>query len=326
MAPSQGPSKSILKTSLPSTFAAISAEQLTPHRPSLSQEEQDKYLQGRPGASSRHLDIALQHAQQIQAQKDAEEMILDRTVELLAIPASSSADPALPSAEEAQAFKSAVASFRPSDYDNYIMERNYEDFCGYGLCPRKNRKETINSKGQTFHFKYGAKGSGPGGRGRSMDIVPREKLEKWCSDECAERALFIRVQLAEEPVWERRAGDIQGLRILLLEEARAKRQKQPKAESSSAAEVTAEMENLKIQDPDRSRELAMERGDKTSVFRDGRVEIQIKEKEHGSGSSATAPQRRPEDASGGSIEGYVPQNIGNKRSTQEDEGDLLDQI
>ncbi|KAJ5890201.1 hypothetical protein N7504_011011 [Penicillium tannophilum] len=325
MAPSQGPPKSILKTSLPSAYAAVNAEQPAPHHSSLSQEEQDRYLQGRPGANARHLDIALQHAQQIQAQKDAEEMILDRTVELLAIPASSSADPASPSPEEARTFKSALVSFRPTDYDNYIMERNYEDLCGYGLCPRKNRKESANARGQTFHFKYGVKGSGPGGRGRSMDIVPREKLEKWCSDECAERALFIRVQLAEEPVWERRASDTRSMRILLLEEARAKRQKQPKAESSSAVEVTADMENLTIQDPDRSRELALERGDNTVIHRDGRVDIQINEKEHGSGPSASAPQWRPEDALGGSIEGHVPKELGKKRPTQ-DEGDLLDQI
>ncbi|KAJ5915949.1 hypothetical protein N7454_010856 [Penicillium verhagenii] len=326
MAPLQGPSKSILKTSIPSAFAAVNAEQPTTYHPTLSQEQQDKYLQARPGATARHLDIALQHAQHIQSQKDVEEMILDRTVELLAIPASSSADPASPSAEDAQAFKSALVPFRPTDYDNYIMERNYEELCGYGLCPQKNRKETINARGQTFHFKYGTKGSGPGGRGRSMDIVSRDKLEKWCSDECAERALFIRVQLAEEPVWERRAADTRAISILLLEEARAKRQRQPKAESSSAAEVTAEMEKLGIHDPNRSRELALERGDITPIHRDGRVDINIKEKEPGSGLAVSAPQRRPEDALGGSIEGYVPHDQGNKRPAREDEGDLLDQI
>jgi hypothetical protein len=85
------------------------------------------------------------------------------------------------------------------------------------------------------------------------------------------------------------------------------------------------MENLKIHDPDRSRELALERGDNTVINRDGRVDIQINEKELGSGPSASAPQWRPEDALGGSIEGHVPQELGSKRSTQ-DEGDLLDQI
>lgn len=168
-----------------------------------------------------------------------------------------------------------------------------------------------------------------------MDIVSREKLEKWCSDECAERALFIRVQLAEEPVWERRADDMSVLNILLLEEARARREKQPQpqpqsqGESSSSAAVVAGMKDLKIQDPQRSRELAMERGDNAPATRDGRVDVTIKEKEHGPESSAAAPRMRPEDAMGGSIEGYVPQEQRDKRSSEqhpEDEGDLLDQI
>ncbi|KAJ5273052.1 hypothetical protein N7478_008177 [Penicillium angulare] len=342
MAPSQGPSKSALKTSLPSAYAAVNAEQPqtdTNTYLSPSQAEQEKYLQGRPKATPHHLGIALQHAHQIQAQKDAEGMILDRTVELLALPADSSADPAAPSTEDVQIFKSALTAFRPTDYDNYITERNYENLCGYGLCPRENRKAVANAKGQgqTFHFKYGAKGSGPGGRGRSMDIISREKLEKWCSDECAERALFIRVQLAEEPVWERRADDMSVLNILLLEEARARRENQPRAqqsqgESSSAAAVAAGIKDLKIQDPQRSRDLAMERGDNAPAIRDGRVEVTIKEKEYGpeSSASASAPRLRPEDAMGGSIEGYVPQGQRDKRSAEdqhpEDEGDLLDQI
>ncbi|KAJ5569751.1 uncharacterized protein N7459_009181 [Penicillium hispanicum] len=332
MATQQSPSKSALKTSLPSAFAAVNAEQPPAPYPLPSQEDQDKYLQGRPGATPRHLGIALQHAHQIQAQKDAEDMILDRTIELLAIPASPSADPAAPSAEEAQTFKSALVPFRPSDYDNLIMERNNEDLCGYGLCPRNHRKED-NPKGSAFRFKWGAKGSGPGGRGRTMDIVPREKIEKWCSDKCAERALFIRVQLAEEPVWERRADDTRATNLLLLEEARSKRQRRPGESSapatsalqSSEADLTTEMKNLKIQDTERSRELALERGDTSASLRQGRIDVQIKENDHGPESSVVAPQMRPEDATGGSIEGYIPQERRDKNPADHD-GDLLDQI
>ena len=328
MATPPAPAKSTLKTSLPSAFAAVSAEQ--PPAPSSlpSQEEQDKYLQGRPGANARHLGIALQHAHQIQAQKQAEEMILDRTIELLALPASPSANPTNPSAPDVLALKSALSVFRPSDYDNLVMERNYDDLCGYGLCPRKNRKQG-DFKGDTFHFKWGAKGSGPGGRGRSMDIVSRENLEKWCSDECAERALFIRVQLAEEPIWERRAGDTRGSNIVLLEEARARQHRSKskgKGKAPETASVVAGLEKLEIRDPGRSRELAVERGDSTVAFRDGRVDVSVKENEHAAQSSASAPVQRPEDLVGGSIEGYVPQGKREKDSTEKDEPDLLDQI
>lgn len=332
MSTQPGSSKSPLKTSLPSAYAAANAEQSSPY-PLPSQEEQDKYLNNRPGANTRHLGIALQHAQQIQAQKDAEGMILDRIIELLAIPSSSSADPASPSPQDAQLFKSALYPFRPSDYDNLIAERNSDALCGYVLCPRKNRSDA-NAKGGSFRFKYGAKGSGPGGRGRSVDIVSSENLGKWCSDECAERALYIRVQLSESPVWERRADDTGGKNIELLEEGRAKQKRHAGASASASAshvstheaDVTAGIMNLNLQDTGRSQELARERGDTGLTSRQGRVDVQIKEKAHGPQSSARAPQLQPEDATGGSIEGYVPQGRREKESTAQDEVDMLDQI
>ncbi len=60
---------------------------------------------------------------------------------------------------------------------------------------------------------------------RNRKVVPREKLEMWCSDQCAERALYLRVQLAEEPVlWERRAVDSLTKPPELLEEAPCRRE------------------------------------------------------------------------------------------------------
>lgn len=324
MATHQSPSRSALKTSLPSAYAAVNAEQLVGSSHLPSEEEQDKYLSGRPRATPQHLGVALQHAHQIQTQKDAENMILDRIIDLLSLPSSPSADPAAPSAADSHAFKSALLIFRTGDYDSLIMERNNEGLCGYGLCPRGYRNE--RGRNQTFQFRWGAKGSGPGGRGRNMDIVPREKVEKWCSDECAERALFLRVQLTEQPVWERRASEGRVTSIELLEEARAKRPKRRTEGSTSAAAVAADLNKLNIQDPERAQELAMERGDTSLPFRGGRVNVQIKEKEQSSTSSASAPQWRPEDAKGGSIEGYVPKDRRDKDAMDIDQGDLLDQI
>lgn len=324
MATRESPSISNLKTSLPSAFAAVNAEQLIDSPLHPSQEEQEQYLSGRPRATSQHLSVALQHAHQIQAQKDAENMILDRIIELLLLPSSSSADPAAPSAADAHAFKSALLLFRTGDYDSLILERNNEGTCGYGLCPREYRKE--RGQNQSFQFKWGAKGSGPGGRGRSMDIVPRGKLEKWCSEECAERAMFIRVQLTEQPVWERRACEGHNTSIELLEEARAKRPKRRTENAMSASAVAAGLKNLNIQDPERARELARERGDANLPFRGVRVDVQIKEKERNSTPSASAPEWRPEDAKGGSIEGYVPKDRRDEDAMDIDQGDLLDQI
>lgn len=327
--------KSQLKTSLPSAFAAANAEQSSPQSSPYSvpsHEEQEKYLSGRPAATARHLGIALQHAQQIQAQKNAEEMILDRIIELLGIPSSPSADPATPSQQDAQLFKSALYPFRPSDYDSLMTERNNEDLCGYALCPRENRKDDAAKSG-SFRFKYGAKGSGPGGRGRSVDIVPRENLERWCSDECAERALYIRVQLGENPVWERRADDTRGKNIQLLEEGRAKQKQKAVGPAvpltindHGEADVTTGIENLQIGGAERSQELALERGDTNLASRQGRLNVTIQEKEVGPDSSIKAPERRPEDVDGGSIEGHVPQEWRKNEPARQDEGDVLDQI
>ncbi|KAI2787553.1 hypothetical protein POX_f07924 [Penicillium oxalicum] len=323
MASQQRSSTSALTTSLPSAYAA-NADQLVNPSPLPSEEEQEKFLSGRPRATPQHLGIALQHAHQIQAQKDTETMILDRIIELLELPSSPNADPAAPSPADAKAFKSAMTIFRASDYDSLIMERNNEGNCGYTLCPREHRPE--RGRNQLFQFKWGAKGSGPGGRGRSMDIVPRDKLQKWCSEACAERALFIRVQLTESPVWERRAGEGRSAAIELLEEARAKRPRRRTDAAPSATSVAADLGKMKIQDPQRAHELAVERGDANLPYHGGRMDVQIKENERSHTSSASAPQWRPEDAKGGSIEGYVPQDRRDHDEMDLDHGDLLEQI
>ncbi|KAJ5542310.1 hypothetical protein N7535_004730 [Penicillium sp. DV-2018c] len=312
-----------LKTSLPKTYAAVNAQQPRPSYTHPSEEEQDKFLKSRPGATQQHLEIALEHARQIQSQKEAEDVILDGILELLELPSSSTADPATPSQEDTIKFKTLLAPFRPSDYDNLILERNFEDSCGYTLCSRKHRKQK-NGPGGGFQFKYGLKGSGPGGRGRSVEIVPQEQIEKWCSDACAERALFIRVQLSEKPVWERRAGDTRGKAILLLEEARAKRLVAP-APTSSVSSVLSDLQGMGLGTPDRSRELAMERGD-SSRRPDGRVNVDIRENERGSQQAARAPQIRPEDANGGSIEGYMPRGQREESVDEDGDRDMLDQI
>ncbi|KAH8424509.1 Rtr1/RPAP2 family protein phosphatase [Aspergillus melleus] len=321
--------QSILKTSLPSAHRAAapktppaqSTTRRAPSKPKASHQAKTQ-SQGKPGTDPRHLAIALQHAHRIQAQKDTEALILDRILELATFPPSPSADPASPSAEDVQTFKSALVPFQPADYDNLILERNIEGLCGYTLCPREHRKDDFKG---TFRIKWGAKGSGPGGHGRDMNIVPREKMEMWCSDECAERAMYIRVQLAEEPVWERRADDARGKNFALLEEGRAAQRGKGKAKATvnevagqldnlhmdpeqSGNDVAEDIAQLSIRDDARSRELAMERGDSASLSQAGRVEVHIREKETGSHGNVTAPEMRPGDDKGGSIEGYMPKD------------------
>ncbi|PWY73686.1 hypothetical protein BO70DRAFT_341706 [Aspergillus heteromorphus CBS 117.55] len=309
----------ILKTSLPSMHAASAAStgpskpaaprRAPPSAPGSQSQQQTGFLPNRPDADPRHVAIALHHAHQIQAQKDTETLILDRILELVTLPSSPSADPAAPSPEDARAFKSALVPFQPADYDNLLLERKIEGLCGYGLCPRPHRQEDARG---TYRITWGAKGSGPGGRGRDMNIVPKEKLEMWCSDECAERAMYIRVQLAEEPVWERRADDARGQDLLLLEEGRARSQQgkgkgKMRSSATSSSDMANDIARLSVRDDNRSRELALERGDAHPALYTGRVGINVQENYNAQG-PATAPQMRPGDETGGSIEGYVPQD------------------
>ncbi|PLB34991.1 Rtr1/RPAP2 family protein phosphatase [Aspergillus candidus] len=335
--------KPTVRNSLPATHAASTASapkpkptnnaSRAPAKPSTSQGP------NQTSSDPRHLAIALHHAHRIQSQKDTEALILDHILDLITLPSSPTADPAAPSPTDAHALKSALVPFQPSDYDNLIQERNIEGHCGYPLCPRPHRTENASSTGAngSYRITWGAKGSGPGGRGRSMNIVPRESLEKWCSDDCAERALYIRVQLAAEPVWERRAADVAGgQEILLLEEGRAAQSGQVNGKGKgrstdnppSVRNVTGQLENLSmdvdsvgrepadvagdmarlsVRDEGRAaRALAMERGDSVEgTWGDGRVGVCVRENDLG-GAAAVAPRMGPGDDRGGSIEGYVP--------------------
>lgn len=297
---------------------------------------QSQNYKARPGTDPRHLAIALHHAHRIQAQKEAEALILDRILELVTFPPSLSADPASPSSEDAKAFKVALRPFQPSDYDNLILERNIEGLCGYGLCPREHRKEDPKAKNRIV---WGPKGSGPGGRGREMKIVPREKLEMWCSEECAERAMYVKVQLQEQPVWERSARDGRERDFSLLEEARAVKQQKggdkTKKSPVTVGKVAHQLGNLQLDGGHVTnhnlRDLALERGDSNPALSAGRVNIQLVEKEHVSRERITAPKLSPEDQTGGSVEGYVPKERRDKHSARdededEDQEDILDLI
>ena len=339
------PPKSILKTSLPSAHAAWaplaeasdstskpvveSRHAAAPPDHHHRHQVTEKY-KSRPGTDPRHLAVALHHAHRIQAQKDTESLILDRILELVQFPASIDADPAAPSEEDARAFKTSLGPFQPSDYDNLILERNIEGLCGYGLCPREHRKEDRKVKNRIV---WGPKGSGPEGRGREMKIVPREKLEMWCSDGCAERAMYVKVQLREQPVWERRAGDRHDDHIMLLEEARATKRKGKMETASSATigEAVQRLGNLQLDEErpanSRSRDLALERGDSSFAVGAGRVDVQLVEKERVSPDAVTTPELNPGGRTAGSVEGHVPkERQGTGSFNEEDQEDVLDLI
>ncbi len=277
-----------------------------------------------PAARSRddrNRGTALYHAQLIQQRKEVEALILASTETLLDLPSSSSADPAHPCSTDSKLVKSSLRLFQPSDYDSLIEERNINKQCGYVLCPRPNKLQDTQSK---YRILYG-RGRGPD----AFKIVERQTLERWCSDDCGKRALYIKVQLNEEPAWTR-SHTIDG-NILLLEDM-------PNHQSGEDGEASLQ-EHLKSLDLDgeedlaaNMRTLAIERGDNNAsskIF--SLAELDIREKTI-TKDEAFVPEPPTIDEvtadSHGSIEGYRPQMSGKKLKgeSSDDEEDLLETI
>lgn len=159
-----------------------------------------------PAARSRedrNRETALYHAELLQQRKETEAQILATLESLLDLPSSPTADAARPSIADSTLVKNSLKPFQPSDYDSLVEERNINNQCGYVLCPRPNRQENTKAKYRILQS---------GGKGRdALKIVERRSLERWCSDNCGKRALYIKVHLNEEPAWSRTAatsGDI----------------------------------------------------------------------------------------------------------------------
>ncbi|TAQ83367.1 Protein-serine/threonine phosphatase/4-nitrophenylphosphatase [Chlorociboria aeruginascens] len=216
--------------------------------------------------ADRDRSTALYHAGIIQQRKEIEALNLESLETLLKCPLSvapySSANP---SPSDAQTFKALLRTFQPSDYDALIEERNIMDRCGYALCRNKRAKEEQGGKWRLI---------GTSGKARDFRVVEREELERWCCEQCAKRALYVRVQLSEVPAWERRG--LGSNKIDLLDEPKSKEEL-----------ITAGIGELQLgnEGERRSKEredLALERGDKgMAAATNGLVDVTIHEKEIG---------------------------------------------
>ncbi|GAM88344.1 hypothetical protein ANO11243_063770 [Dothideomycetidae sp. 11243] len=139
--------------------------------------------------AAKHLQTALTYAKQIQAQKTYQLEILGRIEDLSLLPSASPTP-----ASDVQFFKSSVVLFQPSDYQALLQERNVNGFCGYTLCGNEPPKALAH---------------------RHEWLRPEAK-RRFCSVECARKAMYVKAQLNEMPAWERR-GDV-GAEILLQDE------------------------------------------------------------------------------------------------------------
>ncbi|KAL0638377.1 hypothetical protein Q9L58_002519 [Maublancomyces gigas] len=144
--------------------------------------------------------IALSHAHALQIRKVLELSILTSIETLVDYPSPASlpiptTTTAATTHHDALALKRHLRYFQPADYDSLLEERNILTHCGYPLCgaPKKSSPTAstyvLVDKGRT-----------------TMRFVERTKLERFCSDTCARRGLWLRVQLNDEPSWLR--GDV----------------------------------------------------------------------------------------------------------------------
>ena len=155
--------------------------------------------QNSASSTTQHRATASHHAILLQHRKDLEAQILNATEKLLELPASD-ADPSRPSHEDADFVLTLLRPFQPSDLDALVEERNINRKCGYVLCPYRNRKQQTQANYRIV--------CGKGKGADALKIVEKEKLERWCSDDCERRTLYIIVQLSDEPAWTRSNFDM----------------------------------------------------------------------------------------------------------------------
>jgi len=208
--------------------------------------------------ADRDHEVALYHANLIQQRKDTELTILLSIEALIDFPLTKAPyNAANPSPSDAQAFKNLLRPFQPSDYDALILERNINEHCGYTLCPNSRVKDGAAGKYRII---------GKNGKAKDFRVVEKEELERWCSEACAKRALYVRVQLSESPAWEREAAT--SVNIDLLDE--------PKSLQDCVIEGIGRMglgDGVGEDKKYNAASLALERGDR------GLVNVNIQEKD-----------------------------------------------
>jgi hypothetical protein len=267
----------------------------------------------------RHLQVALHHANIIEERKRVEAGVLDAIIALMDYPTASDADPKRPSAADAQRFRDAVVPFQPSDYDALIEERNIADKCGYALCPRPTKKARSTARKQFVDTEYG------------VEIVDRKKLEVWCSDDCAKRALYVKVQLNEEPAWMRQGGYGDKLELMVenAQEHQTALPMRPRAPAAAAptADEDDDIEAAWAAQKDAMKDLALERGEKpgqmSKASNNDLVRDQITERMP---SGPPQPPSLPSQISQHTlaIEGHVPRLDRRDQDDDDDEDDAQD--
>ena len=198
--------------------------------------------------AARNRELAIHHAKIIQQQKDLAAIVLNSIEELIDFPLVTQ-DAQSPDPTDAKLVKSHLSLFKPTDFDSAVQERNIEDKCGYMLCPKDRKKQNTKAKYRIV-------------TGRNVKVVEKEELEKWCSDDCGQRALYLRVQLSDTPVGERASKRDGGLKLY------GEPVEQEPTAQLGVGQLTKGLDQL-----------ALERGDEKDSFRTKSVDIGLRERD-----------------------------------------------
>ncbi|KAG5439084.1 hypothetical protein PCANB_001382 [Pneumocystis canis] len=87
---------------------------------------------------------------------------------------------------------------RPQDYENVLLERNLNKFCGYPLCHNSPKEQKI-----PYRILYS-----------KCKIYDQRKLLRFCSISCFKKSTFFAAQLSPEPFWLRNSQIDMDIRLL----------------------------------------------------------------------------------------------------------------
>ncbi|KAL8918749.1 MAG: hypothetical protein Q9172_005283 [Xanthocarpia lactea] len=241
----------------------------------------------------RNRQVALHHAHRIQYRKDIESLIHMSIETLLELPTSSNVSPSKPSCADRRTVEEALKPFQPSDYDSLIEERNINHRCGYRIVT-----------------------------GRDFRVIESKELERWCSDECGRMALYLRVQLSEEPAWTREWETCEALDLYNQSELESNVLER----GSSESQFPLKLDGLDAKQTwaIRMKDLAVERGEKDDTVKaSARVAVDVKENIPTKQITPAPPCTESTHAE--SIEGYIPigQHLLERTSGQQDDADDL---
>jgi len=298
-------------TRRPSQTLSRSSQPPSPQSPT-NEEENEEDLPLAEQQRRREASARLRLLQQIKSQVLPPPVPIEVFEHLCTLPTTS--NPASsPSAEDIQTFLNALQKFQPREYLDLIEERNCLGKCGYTLCPRPRRQ---------LPGPYKITRSGVG---------KAEELNKWCSDACAARALYIKVQL-DNPSYERRKGPGGKDELFIKLELRAEKGPENKTEmgrktaykdEQAEKDLADAMARLELDKATKAKkdaaQLALERGDAAGGLfaAEGRVEVVIQEKEI---DEPVVPPNPGDQDSHLYVEGYKS-GTGTKKRSEDDDSD-----